>query len=54
MESFWATLKTELVGKHSYASYDAVRHDILLSMEGFSNLRGRHSVLGHLSLTAFE
>jgi putative transposase len=54
MESFWAVLKAELIGEQSYASHGAARHDILLSIEGFYNLRRRHSALGYLSPTAFE
>ena len=54
MESFWATLKTKLVEDHSYASHAAARHDILLYIEGFYNLRSRHSALGYLSPTEFE
>lgn len=54
MESFWATLKTELVEEQSYASHRAARHDIFLYIEGFYNLRRRHSALGYLSPTEFE
>jgi putative transposase len=54
MESFWATLKTELVEDQVYASHLTARHDILLYIEGFYNLRRRHSALGYLSPTEFE
>lgn len=54
MESFWATLKTELVEDQSYASHGAARHGIFLYIEGFYNLRRRHSALGYLSPTEFE
>lgn len=54
MESFWATLKTELVEDQSYASHAAARHDILLYIEGFYNLRRRHSALGYLTPAEFE
>jgi transposase InsO family protein len=43
MESFWATLKTELIEDQVYASHLAARCDILLYIEGFYNLRRRHS-----------
>jgi len=54
MESFWATLKTELIEDQVYASHLAARCDILLYIEGFYNLRRRHSALGYLSPTEFE
>ena len=53
-ESFWVTLKIELVGEDLYASHGAARHDILLSIEGLYNLQCRHSTLGYLSPTDFE
>lgn len=54
MESFWATLKTELVEEKPFASHAAARCDILLYIEGFYNLRRRHSALGYLSPVEFE
>jgi putative transposase len=54
MESFWATLKTELIEDQVYASHLAARCDILLYIEGFYNLRRRHSALGYLSPIEFE
>jgi putative transposase len=54
MGSFWATLKTELVEDESYASHRAARNDIFLYIEGFYNLRRRHSALGYLSPIEFE
>ncbi len=54
MESFWATLKTELVEDQSYTSHRAARDDIFLYIEGFYNLRRRHSALGYLSPIEFE
>jgi putative transposase len=54
MESFWATLKTELIEDQVYASHLAARCDILLYIEGFYNLRRRHSALSYLSPTEFE
>ncbi|HAJ37621.1 MAG TPA: hypothetical protein DCL15_18290 [Chloroflexi bacterium] len=52
--SRWSTLKTELVEDQSYASHRAARDDIFLYIEGFYNLRRRHSALGYLSPTEFE
>ena len=54
MESFWATLKTELIEDQVYASHLAARCDILLYIEGFYKLRRRHSALGYLSPIEFE
>jgi len=54
MESFWATLKTELVEEQPFASHAAARCNILLYIEGFYNLRRRHSALGYLSPVEFE
>ncbi len=54
MESFWATLKTELVEEQPFASHAAARCDILLYIEGFYNLRRRHSAPGYLSPMEFE
>ncbi len=53
MESFWATLKTELVEEQPFASHAAARCHILLYIEGFYNLRRRHSALGYLSPVEF-
>jgi hypothetical protein len=47
MESFWATLETELVEEQPFASHAAVRCDILLYIEGFycpTSLRARNYV----------
>jgi putative transposase len=52
-ESFFGTLKTELVHRCRYATRDAARHDIFEYMEIFYNRRRRHSALGYKSPAEF-
>lgn len=54
IESFWATLKTELIHDKIYLTRVAARTDIFLFIEGFYNRRRRHSALGYLSPDQFE
>jgi putative transposase len=54
MESFFATLKTELVHRRQYPTRAAARTDIFAYIEGFYNRRRRHSALGYLSPVQFE
>jgi putative transposase len=54
MESFWATLKVELIDDQAYDSRSAARQDIFHYIEGFYNQRRRHSALGYLSPAEFE
>jgi putative transposase len=54
MESFFATLKTELVHEENYATYEAARASIFEYIEVFYNRNRRHSSLGYLSPEAFE
>ena len=54
MEGFWSTLNTERVEDQSYVSHGAARHDILLYIEGFYNLRRRHWALVDLGPAEFE
>jgi transposase InsO family protein len=54
MESFWATLKTELVYLQRYASHDEARQSIFEYIEVFYNRKRLHSSLGYLSPEAFE
>ena len=54
MESFRATLKTELIHHERYATRQDARLSIFQYIEGFYN-RGRpHSALGYRSPEAFE
>jgi len=54
MESFWKTLKTELVCHEQYATRDAARRSIFEYIEVFYNRVRRHSSLGYVSPEAFE
>ena len=54
MESFWGTLKTELVNHERYASPAQARRSIFEYIEVFYNRIRRHSSLGYLSPEAFE
>jgi transposase InsO family protein len=54
MESFFATLKKELVSRRHYRSQAEARRDIFSYIEGFYNRRRRHSTLGYVSPIAFE
>jgi putative transposase len=54
MESFWATLKTELVNHESYATRDQARQSIFEYVEIFYNRKRLHSSLGYQSPEAFE
>ena len=55
VESFFATLKTELLGPaHPYSTRQDVRTAIFEYVEGFYNRTRRHSTLGYLSPGEFE
>lgn len=54
MESFFATLKTELVHRQLYQTRAEARTDIFSYIAGFYNRRRRHSALGYLSPDEFE
>ena len=49
MESFFATLKGELVEEADYQTRDEARADLFQYIEGFYNLRRLHSGLGYLT-----
>ena len=53
-ESFIATLKTELLYRNTWPTRQAARTAIFEYIEGFYNLRRRHSALGYLSPAEFE
>ncbi len=53
-ESFFATLKKELVHRESYTTRAAVRASLLDYIEVFYNRECRHSALGDVSPFAFE
>jgi transposase InsO family protein len=54
MESFWGTLKTELVNHERYATRDEARQSIFEYIEVFYNRKRLHSALGYQSPEAFE
>lgn len=54
MESFFGTLKTELVYHESYPTHEAARQSLFEYIEVFYNRQRRHSALGYLSPTQFE
>lgn len=54
MESFFGTLKSELVHQRQYRSRAEAKRDIFVYIEGFYNRRRRHSALGYQSPEQFE
>jgi putative transposase len=54
MESFWSTLKTELVYHQQYATHDQARASIFEYIEVFYNRKRLHSSIGYKSPEAFE
>jgi transposase InsO family protein len=54
MESFFGTLKSELIHHCAYHTRDQARADVFSYIESFYNLRRRHSALGYLSPAAYE
>ena len=53
-ESFFGTLKTELVDHVDYHSKDEARNSLFEYIEGFYNRQRRHSYLGYISPVAYE
>ena len=54
MESFFGTLKTELVHHEHYATREQARQSIFEYVEVFYNRRRRHSAIGYVSPDQFE
>ena len=54
MESFWGTLKTELVYRTHYRTRAEAKNAIFAYIEGWYNRQRRHSTLGYLSPEQFE
>lgn len=54
MESFWSTLKLELVYRRPFASHCQARAQIFDYIEAFYNRRRLHSALNYCSPAAFE
>jgi putative transposase len=53
-ESFFATLETELLDRHSFQTRDQARLALFYWIEGFYNSRRHHSTLGQRSPDRFE
>jgi putative transposase len=47
MESFFHTLKTELVHHRTYATWDEAKRDLFSYVEGFYNRQRLHSALNY-------
>ena len=54
MESFFGTLKTELVHHEAYATREEARQSLFEYIEVFYNRQRHHSVLGYKSPYEFE
>src|SRR5258708_27829004 len=54
MESFWATLKTELVYRQHYHTRASAKDAVFAYIEGWYNRQRRHSTLGYLSPPQFD
>ena len=54
MESFWGTLKTELVHHREYRSREEARGSIFRYIECWYNRKRRHSAIGYKSPEQFE
>ncbi len=53
-ETFFATLKKELIHRRSWPNKQELRTEVFAFVEGFCNRRRRHSYLGWLSPVEFE
>jgi putative transposase len=53
-ESFFASLKTELIDRHSWPTRHAARQAIYEYIEAWYNPRRRHSALGYQSPADYE
>ena len=49
MESFFGTLKTELVHQSEYPDRDTARRDLFADIEGYYNRQRRHSAIGYIT-----
>jgi putative transposase len=54
MESFFSTLKTELLGRRQYRTRNQLRADVFDYIERFYNPKHRHSTIGYISSVQFE
>ena len=49
MESFFGTLKTELVHQREYLDREAARRDLFAYIEGYYNRQRIHSAIGYIT-----
>jgi transposase InsO family protein len=54
VESFFGTLKQELVNRCRFATREAVRQEVFKYIEVWYNRQSRHSSLGYLNPAEFE
>ena len=54
MESFWSTLKLELIYRRNFATRTQARSEIFDYIESFYNRQRAHSALGYHSPVDFE
>ena len=54
MESFFHTLKVELVHQRRWATRDEARRDLFAYIEGYYNRQRLHSALGYITLEQAE
>ena len=54
MESFFHTLKTELVHHRQYATRNEAECDLFAYIEGFYNQHRRHSAIGYITPVEME
>ena len=54
VESFFGSLKMELVYQTTYQTREEAMTDIFFYIEGFYNRQRRHSTLGYVSPVAYE
>jgi putative transposase len=54
MESFWGTLKTELVHHQEYQTKEQARRSIFKYIECWYNRKRRRSAIGYMSPEPFE
>jgi transposase InsO family protein len=53
-ESFFATIKRELIGTRAWPTKGGLRRAVFEYIEGWYNTRRLHSTLGYLSPTQYE
>ncbi len=54
VESFFGTLKQELVNRRRFSTREAARNEVFEYIEVWYNRQRRHSSLGYVSPAAFE